>query len=41
MKKLILLIVFAAIICFITGCGPVQPFEIEDVTTQTHISVVR
>lgn len=30
MKKIILLVIFAVIICFIVGCGPGQPFEIEE-----------
>jgi hypothetical protein len=30
MKTFVILAVFAAIICFLAGCGPGQPFEIED-----------
>ncbi|MBN2590218.1 MAG: hypothetical protein JXA96_10185 [Sedimentisphaerales bacterium] len=30
MKSYIILVVLAAIICFIAGCGPGQPFEIEE-----------
>ena len=42
MKSYILLIVLAAIICFIAGCGPGQPFEIEEhfgCQTQAHVQV--
>ncbi len=43
MKSYIILIVLAAIICFIAGCGPGQPFEIEEhfacqVQSQVQIS---
>ncbi len=42
MKKYILLILFAAIICFIAGCGPGQPFEIEEhISTQINVSAAR
>ena len=30
MKKIILLAVLTSIICLISGCGPGQPFEIEE-----------
>jgi len=30
MKSFILLLLLTAIICFIAGCGPGQPFEIEE-----------
>lgn len=29
MKKIIMLFVVAIVICFVTGCGRGQPFEIE------------
>ena len=34
MKTFIMLVVFTVIICFFAGCGPGQPFEIEE----RHIS---
>jgi hypothetical protein len=42
MKKFIILIVFAAIIGLVAGCGPGQPFEIENhfachSQTQSHV----
>ena len=30
MKSFVFLLVLAAIVCFIAGCGPGQPFEIEE-----------
>ncbi|MFB0524072.1 MAG: hypothetical protein ACETVZ_00915 [Phycisphaerae bacterium] len=33
MKTTIILIVIAAILCFVVGCGPGQPFEIESLQT--------
>ena len=30
MKSFVILVVLAAIICFTAGCGPGQPFEIEE-----------
>jgi len=33
MKAMITLIVIAFILCFVAGCGPGQPFEIEGSTT--------
>lgn len=33
MKAMITLIVIAVILCFVAGCGPGQPFEIESSAT--------
>jgi len=46
MKKMITLIVLAAIIFFVAGCGPGQPFEIESLhtpqpVTATHVVAAR
>ncbi|MBN1973167.1 MAG: hypothetical protein JW787_05980 [Sedimentisphaerales bacterium] len=46
MKSFVILVVLAAIICFLAGCGPGQPFEIEErLTSQTeaqiHVSAAR
>lgn len=45
-KTTIMLIVVAAILFFIVGCGPGQPFEIENLhtlqsATPTHIAAAR
>ena len=46
MKKYILLVIFTAIFFFVTGCGPGQPFEIEErqvsqSDTQIQVTEVR
>ncbi|MHC4172918.1 MAG: hypothetical protein ACYTBX_13980 [Planctomycetota bacterium] len=46
MKTMIMLIVVAVILCFVAGCGPGQPFEIEPLkapppATPTHVVALR
>jgi len=40
MKSFVILVVVAAIICFVAGCGPGQPFEIEEhLSSQTGAQI--
>lgn len=46
MKSFVILVVLGAIICFLAGCGPGQPFEIEEhlasqTEAQIHVSAAR
>jgi hypothetical protein len=44
MKAMITLIVIAVILCFVAGCGPGEPFEIEGSTSPqggTTLAAVR
>lgn len=41
MKSFVIFVVLAAIICFVAGCGPGQPFEIEEsFTSQTGSQIL-